>query len=204
MEILIDIVLLVVMGLLYWVKRKFLDAKLGKIVGAVIWCVPFVIYSIIIKETGFQFIEKTYSSIVYIILGIAAQAAMIAYGNNVIPEEKNDKIYNYFVRPVTSESVFMGVLIPSLFMIKAMADFFFGNDMFFLNGAMIVAIILYVAVEIYESEQGMDMLDIVLTVVQTYIHAALIVRMGFVWINLALRIVYGVMRFIKSNKKVQA
>ena len=92
MEILIDIVLLVVMGLLYWVKRKFLDAKLGKIVGAVIWCVPFVIYSVIIKETGFQFIEKTYSSVVYIILGIAAQAAMIAYGNNVIPEEKNDKI----------------------------------------------------------------------------------------------------------------
>ena len=45
---------------------------------------------------------------------------MIAYGNNVIPEEKNDKIYNYFVRPVTSESVFMGVLIPSLFMIKAL------------------------------------------------------------------------------------
>ena len=88
---------------------------------------------------------------------------MIAYGNNVIPEENNDKIYNYFVRPITSESVFMGVLIPSLFMIKAMADFFFGNDMFFLNGAMIVAIILYVAVEIYESEQGMDMLDIVLT-----------------------------------------
>ena len=43
MEILIDIVLLVVMGLLYWVKRKFLDAKLGKIVGAIIWCVPFVI-----------------------------------------------------------------------------------------------------------------------------------------------------------------
>ena len=204
MEILIDIVLLVVMGLLYWVKRKFLDAKLGKIVGAVIWCVPFVIYSVIIKETGFQFIEKTYSSVVYIILGIAAQAAMIAYGNNVIPEEKNDKIYNYFVRPVTSESVFMGVLIPSLFMIKAMADFFFGNDMFFLNGAMIVAIILYVAVEIYESEQGMDMPDIVLMVVQAYIHAALIVRMGFIWINLVLRIIYGVMRFIKSNKKAKA
>ena len=82
---------------------------------------------------------------------IVAQAAMIAYGNNVIPEEKNDKIYNYLVRPITSESVFMGVLIPSLFMIKVMAGFFFGNDMFFLNGAMIVAIILYVVVEIYES-----------------------------------------------------
>ena len=32
---------------------------------------------------------------------------MIAYGNNVIPEEKNDKVYNYLVRPITSESVFM-------------------------------------------------------------------------------------------------
>ena len=129
---------------------------------------------------------------------------MIAYGNNVIPEEKNDKIYNYLVRPITSESVFMGVLIPSLFMIKVMAGFFFGNDMFFLNGAMIVAIILYVVVEIYESEQGMDMPDIVLMVVQEYIHAALIVRMGFIWINLVLRIIYGVMRFIKSNKKAKA
>ena len=64
MEIIIDIVLLVVMGLLYWVKRKFLDAKLGKIVGAVIWCVPFVIYSIIIKETV-KAIKRKIKEVVY-------------------------------------------------------------------------------------------------------------------------------------------
>lgn len=51
------IVILIAIFVLYIVKRKILDEKIGKIAGAIIWCLPFIIYSIVVKETAFQWIE---------------------------------------------------------------------------------------------------------------------------------------------------
>lgn len=197
------ILLLVAIVGFYFVKRYILDKKIGKIYSAIIWCIPFIVYSILIKETGFQFIEQKYSCIIHIIFCIVLQFVSITYtSTSVVSKNNNDKIYSFFVRPLVSEAVFLGVLIPALYKVKFLGYFFVGNDLFFLNFAIIIAVALFTAVEIYETEEGMDLLQIVLTIAITYIHSVILFRTGVIWFGLVLRIVYGIIKLVKKNKTI--
>lgn len=185
----------------YAAVKHFLKEKLNSNISSLLWCIPFIIYGFAVRRTAFWLPQMENTEFIpYVIGAVALEAVLVLYCGFSIWEDTSDNLYHLFIRPVTLECIFSGILMPALFFIPVL--FTWMNISFvYVNGAVLIVSLLQVALHWFECrEEELSVLELVLELVICMLHALIIVFTGSILITVILRIGYALFMWKKRGR----